>query len=130
MLSVCREAYEAMDVGRVRPWVRQYALLPFLLALVTALNVVVTLASFLPWVKKIRHRALGVMWEEVGDVGYFWSRMKDMWYFAWAEVQMVAEQGGRAPNPKLLRFSDRSECHLLDVASKGRPLIVNFGSCT
>ncbi|KAK8400231.1 hypothetical protein O3P69_003140 [Scylla paramamosain] len=122
--------------------VRQYVLLPFLLALVSALNAVLTLASLLPWFKKARHRfflrvaevqesnAMGKLWEEVGDVEYFWPRMKELWYSAWAEVQMVAEQGGRAPNPKLLRFSDRSECHLLDVASKGRPLIVNFGSCT
>ncbi|XP_063873479.1 thyroxine 5-deiodinase-like isoform X3 [Scylla paramamosain] len=122
--------------------VRQYVLLPFLLALVSALNAVLTLASLLPWFKKARHRfflrvaevqesnAMGKLWEEVGDVEYFWPRMKELWYSAWAEVQMVAEQGGRAPNRKLLRFSDRSECHLLDVASKGRPLIVNFGSCT
>uniref|UniRef100_A0A0P4WFG5 Iodothyronine deiodinase n=1 Tax=Scylla olivacea TaxID=85551 RepID=A0A0P4WFG5_SCYOL len=122
--------------------VRQYVLLPFLLALVSALNTVLTLASLLPWFKKARHRfflrvaevqesnVMGKLWEEVGDVEYFWPRMKELWYSAWAEVQMVAEQGGRAPNPKLLRFSDRSECHLLDVASKGRPLIVNFGSCT
>lgn len=49
---------------------------------------------------------------------------------ALAEANMVAEQGGPAPNPKMLRYSDRSECRLLDVASKGRPLIINFGSCT
>ncbi|XP_045134625.1 thyroxine 5-deiodinase-like isoform X2 [Portunus trituberculatus] len=122
--------------------VRQYVLLPFLLALVSALNAVLTLASLLPWFKKARHRfflrvaevqennAMGKLWEEVGDVEYFWPRMKELWYSAWAEVQMVAEQGSRAPNPKLLRLSDRSECRLLDVASKGRPLIINFGSCT
>ncbi|MPC86137.1 hypothetical protein E2C01_080953 [Portunus trituberculatus] len=58
-----------MDGSRVR----QFALLyiPFFLVLVTGLNVLVTLVSLLPWVKKARHRAVGKMWEEVGDVGDF-----------------------------------------------------------
>ncbi|MPD01662.1 hypothetical protein E2C01_097200 [Portunus trituberculatus] len=72
--------------------VRQYVLLPFLLALVSALNAVLTLASLLPWFKKARHRfflrvaevqennAMGKLWEEVGDVEYFWPRMKELWY--------------------------------------------------
>lgn len=71
---------------------RQYFLLPFLLALVSALNVVLTLASLLPWFKKARHRfflkvaevqdsnAMGKLWEEVGDMEYFWPRMKELWY--------------------------------------------------
>ena len=34
-----------------------------------------------------------------------------------------------APNPVLYKL-DRSECRLLDYMRPGRPLVLNFGSCT
>lgn len=43
---------------------------------------------------------------------------------------MTAEEGGKAPNPKTVRLSDRSECHLLDLAKQGRPYVIIFGSIT
>ena len=33
-------------------------------------------------------------------------------------------------NSKLLRFEDGSECRLLDFKRVGRPLVLNFGSCS
>ena len=75
-----------------RSRVTQYALLPFLVVTLSVINAVLTLASLLPWFKKARHRfflrvtdvqesnALGKDWVEVGDVRYFWPRMKELWY--------------------------------------------------
>lgn len=124
------------------PRVKRWLCLPLSLVRGVVLNFLLTLFSNIPPL-----RSVSKMWYKtlvkgdddtymkpvltgIAPWSLFWVRTKDFLYSAWAEVQMVAEQGGRAPNPKLLRFSDRSECHLLDVASKGRPLIVNFGSCT
>ena len=71
--------------------VLQYALLPCLMVILAVLNTVLTLASLLPWFKKARHRfflrvteiqesnILSKVWEEVGDVSYFWPRMKELW---------------------------------------------------
>lgn len=46
------------------------------------------------------------------------------------EANLTVEVGSPAPNPVLVRLSDGVECHLLDIAKAGRPLVINFGSCT
>lgn len=66
----------------------------------------------------------------VGDPKYFWSRLKAFIECAWNELMMTAEENGRAPNTTVIRMSDRKEARLLDFARAGRPLVVNFGSCT
>ncbi|XP_063873478.1 uncharacterized protein LOC135107488 isoform X2 [Scylla paramamosain] len=123
--------------------VRRMVLFPLALVRSGVFNLFVTLVALVPplravgkwWFKDLAEGDDGGVYMKpvtkgVGHWSLFLERTKYYLHTAWAEVQMVAEQGGRAPNRKLLRFSDRSECHLLDVASKGRPLIVNFGSCT
>ena len=40
-----------------------------------------------------------------------------------------AEEGKKAPNPALIKL-DQTRCYLLDFMKSGRPLVVNFGSCT
>ena len=41
-----------------------------------------------------------------------------------------AEKNKKAPNPKVLTEDGKSEVNLLDSASPGRPLVLNFGSCS
>ncbi len=40
------------------------------------------------------------------------------------------EQGGKAPNPKVFSSNGAKEHNLLDFATPGRPLVLNFGSCS
>ncbi|KAG0721020.1 Thyroxine 5'-deiodinase [Chionoecetes opilio] len=119
-------------------------LLPLALVKALLFNLFITLISIFPslgYVGQLRFKTLvdgndggeymkPIMKGAVGDWRYFWERVKLHVHGAVAEAQMVAEQGQRAPNPKVLRYPDRAPCRLLDVAAKGRPLIVNFGSCT
>ena len=42
----------------------------------------------------------------------------------------IASKNGKAPNPKVLTADGKTEVNLLDSASPGRPLVLNFGSCT
>jgi len=50
----------------------------------------------------------------------------------WRETKSgVVTKGSAAFNAVLHPLSDiKSQCHLLDFAQKGRPLVVNFGSCS
>ncbi|XP_047474175.1 thyroxine 5-deiodinase-like [Penaeus chinensis] len=66
----------------------------------------------------------------VGDITFFWQRLKAMWFGNMQEANLTVEVGSPAPNPALVRLSDGVECHLLDMAKVGRPLVINFGSCT
>lgn len=61
----------------------------------------------------------------------FWHLFKALIEGALQEVNMLAEIGEKAPNPKMVRLGNNSECRLLDAAtSASKPLIINFGSCT
>ncbi len=41
-----------------------------------------------------------------------------------------AEEGGRAPNPRVLTADGKTEVRLLDSARLGVPLVLNFGNIT
>ena len=41
-----------------------------------------------------------------------------------------AEMNGKAPNPKVYTSDGKTRVNLLDAASPGRPLVLNFGSCS
>ena len=41
-----------------------------------------------------------------------------------------AQQGSRAPSPELYDLKTRSVVSLLTRSHPGRPLVVNFGSCS
>ena len=50
-----------------------------------------------------------------------------------ARIEFIAEENDQVPNYKLYHMNERAEvteCHLLDFAKPGRPLVLNFGSCT
>ena len=46
------------------------------------------------------------------------------------DIFKEAFKGYKAPNPKLLSIDGSAEMYLLDVQKQGRPLVLNFGSCT
>nr|XP_053653772.1 thyroxine 5-deiodinase-like [Cherax quadricarinatus] len=58
------------------------------------------------------------------------EKSKAIWEGTMREVNMVAEMGGQAPNPVMLRHQGRTQCHLLSGANPGKPLVINFGSST
>ncbi len=60
-----------------------------------------------------------------------WKSFKDMIDMTHcAIVQLRVWEGGPAPNPSLVDLNGITQYHLLEFAKKGRPLVVNFGSCT
>lgn len=122
----------------------QYAILPLRLAGLVLTNCVMTFVPMLfPKMGVKLHKQfmeileidetnkrMSFVAEGVGDFRYFWQRMKVFIDGAVNEVTMVAEEKGKAPNPSLRRLTDKSECRLLDLSRTGRPLVINFGSCT
>ncbi|GCB65457.1 hypothetical protein scyTo_0007720 [Scyliorhinus torazame] len=65
--------------------------------------------------------------------------MQSVWQSYLLDVFKRVKLGGQAPNSRVVRVSEKEdqaaeegagECHLLDFASPGRPLVVNFGSAT
>ena len=56
-----------------------------------------------------------------------WAGLKR---FASKEWYFEAEAGNKAPNPQLLTTDGRTTLHLLDLVTKGRPLVLNFGNCS
>ena len=61
-----------------------------------------------------------------------WKCMKSVYDEAFADIlHGSGVHAGEVPrNCKLLRFEDGSECHLVDFKKAGRPLVLNFGSCS
>ncbi|XP_063586617.1 type II iodothyronine deiodinase-like isoform X1 [Penaeus indicus] len=124
------------------PWaLARYLLLPFRLIRAVLFNIALTVAMklfpktfysffFTEPDKKNIDKYMSPIEKNVGDLSYIWQRMRMHWLCAVRETAMVAHAGGPAPNPTLVRLSDGVECRLLDMAKAGRPLVVNFGSCT
>ncbi len=60
-----------------------------------------------------------------------WRAYKDVIAMLYcAIVDIHVEEGGTAANPSLIGLDGVTQYHLLDFAKKGRPLVVNFGSCS
>eukprot|EP00092_Neocalanus_flemingeri_P097088 GFUD01123678.1.p1 GENE.GFUD01123678.1~~GFUD01123678.1.p1 ORF type:complete len:144 (+),score=31.10 GFUD01123678.1:42-434(+) len=56
-----------------------------------------------------------------------------MKYFVESSIQDIlkpANLGSDAPNPQMIELSSKSVTSLLSMAKAGRPLVLNFGSCT
>ncbi|XP_042881222.1 type I iodothyronine deiodinase-like [Penaeus japonicus] len=121
--------------------VARYIFLPFKLVRAVLFNISLTIAVnlfpetffkffFKEQDKNDLNKYMAPVARNVGNLSYIWQRMKMHWLCAVRETTMIAEQGSPAPNPALVRLSDGSECRLLDLAKAGRPLVINFGSCT
>ncbi|CAL4187543.1 unnamed protein product [Meganyctiphanes norvegica] len=91
-------------------------------------NIFVTLKSVLGTSEVSEH--FTITYVAVGDVNYFWQRLRNMVRNIFQEVMADTSLHGKSPNPTMLRLDTNSKCQLLDLAKAGRPLVINFGSCT
>jgi len=70
--------------------------------------------------------------ESSADVAFFVSldlvRQKTMARLR--DILKEAQVGGAAPNPELIDLDTKAKLPLLSLARAGRPLVINFGSCT
>jgi len=70
--------------------------------------------------------------ESTSDMGFVFS-LDMVWNTTRKEIRDIlkeAQVGSPAPNPTLVDLSNKSSTSLLSLAKAGRPLVVNFGSCT
>lgn len=66
------------------------------------------------------------MWESSGN----FQCVKTLISSKWRQTQQgVLSKGSTAYNASLHRL-DGSQCHLMDFARPGRPLVISFGSCS
>ena len=68
--------------------------------------------------------------EDYEDSIYSIQYVKQSFHSRYLDIYKEAFVGSKAPNAKLLSLDGFSEKFLLDFQSKGRPLVLNFGSCT
>ena len=60
-----------------------------------------------------------------------WQSVKTMYGKTLRDMfHLEASVGYGAPNVPVLAYKDRSQRHLLDYKKSGRPLVLNFGSCS
>lgn len=70
--------------------------------------------------------------KSVEDIGFLfsldlpWNNTKIQLRNLWKDAQV----GEAAPNPMVLNLEDKSFTPLLSFVKAGRPLVINFGSCT
>jgi len=70
--------------------------------------------------------------ESSTDIAFFMSldRVKQGMSIQIRDVLKQAQVGEAAPNPVLVNLETRTKVPLLSFARAGRPLVLNFGSCT
>ncbi len=68
--------------------------------------------------------------EDYADSYTKWSSWKVIWQCVCQSLYENVKQGGKGPNPKVLSQDGATEYNLLDFAKPGRPLVLNFGSCS
>jgi len=112
--------------------------LPFGLFGVLAMNMVNMLAPemmfklFQRMMKDREEMAIAKKFKSTEDFGFLFS-FDRIQMCARGEIRDIlkeAQVGCPAPNPTLLNLLDRSSTNLLSLATPGRPLVINFGSCT
>jgi len=112
--------------------------LPFGLLGVLAMNMVNMVAPemmfklFQRMMKDSEEMAIAKKFKSTEDFGFLFS-FDRIQMCARGEIRDIlkeAQVGCPAPNPTLLNLLDRSSTNLLSLATPGRPLVINFGSCT
>ena len=68
--------------------------------------------------------------EDYENTVYSFEYLKQSLHAKYLDMSKEAYLGKIAPNPKLLSLDGHSEKFLLDFENIGRPLVLNFGSCT
>jgi len=61
---------------------------------------------------------------------YTWNMIQDHFKTQLQDINKSAKLYGPAPDPVLHEPGTGGRVRLLSVASRGRPLVINFGSCT
>jgi len=66
------------------------------------------------------------------DIGFMFSldKVKMMTMNNIRDILKEAQVGEPAPNPELIDLETRAKLPLISLAKAGRPLVLNFGSCT
>jgi len=70
--------------------------------------------------------------ESSSDVAFFMSldRVRHQTMNQLRDILKEAQMGCAAPNPELIDLDTRAKLPLISLARAGRPLVINFGSCT
>ena len=98
------------------------------------------LSDFL-WTSKQVAAAFNSMWQDLNKVIFILCLFVNLFYCGISAVHFegralseflfqTAGEFGPAPNPLVHDPDTGASVRLLDVAVKGRPLVINFGSCT
>jgi len=112
--------------------------LPFGLLRVLAMNMVNMVAPEMMFkllqrmMKDKEEMAIAKKFKSTEDFGFLFS-FDQIQMSVRGEVRDIlkeAQVGCPAPDPTLLNLLDRSSTNLLSLATPGRPLVINFGSCT
>ncbi|KAF2347958.1 Iodothyronine deiodinase [Trinorchestia longiramus] len=59
-----------------------------------------------------------------------WHRLCSFVRWSLAEHRITTKVGSPAPNPLVVELEGSRKRRLLDLAKSGRPLVLNFGSCS
>jgi len=112
--------------------------LPFVVLRVLAMNMVNMVAPEMMFkmiqrmMKDKEEMAIAKKFKSTEDIGFLFSFdfIKMSVQGEIRDILKEAQVGSPAPNPVLLNLSDRASTSLLSLATPGRPLVINFGSCT
>jgi len=112
-----------------------------------ALPKIVVAALSVLWLRILRHVAPSVLVKRaksmqgpngrmeiksIDDIAFIGSmdNLKGMTGNLIKNALKEAQEGSPAPNPEVLDLLSRKSMKLLDWEKNGRPLVLNFGSCT
>jgi len=70
--------------------------------------------------------------ESSAEIAFFMSldRVRHLTIYRLRDILKEAQVGHTAPNPELVDLQTRTKLPLLSLERAGRPLVINFGSCT
>jgi len=68
--------------------------------------------------------------DDYSDTVYGPSYIKSFWHSRYLECFKEASLHKPAPNTKVISLKSNIIKNILDFQRKGRPLVINFGSCT
>eukprot|EP00092_Neocalanus_flemingeri_P040739 GFUD01044354.1.p1 GENE.GFUD01044354.1~~GFUD01044354.1.p1 ORF type:complete len:126 (-),score=34.80 GFUD01044354.1:35-412(-) len=101
--------------------------------LINVANIIAPDLTFKFMQKKMKMKGLGSKtFESTSDFGFMLSldMVKNMASNQIRDILKEAQHGCSAPNPTMVDLSTKTSTSLLSLAKVGRPLVVNFGSCT
>lgn len=104
---------------------------------ITLLGINVLLSLCIPSVKnkivdriKKINEGSGLVVEDYSETIYTVAFFRQVWRAMYLDVFKTATLFEQAPNMDVIKLDDLSRKKLLNFQSKGRPLVLNFGSCT